>query len=237
MLHKIKIAFTNKNKRLLYFKILIYKLKTLFQQKIICIKKNNISITGFSKSSITQDFYTKDIINDHFLTIQDIVFRHYPNSAPIFIDIGANIGIYSISCHHLCKTIKQQIAIEAHPKTFELLVENIAKNHLNKKIKAFNLAISNSQKSKTIDFNINNCGASQLGDNPKNPSITCDTLNVFIEKNKINPNSISWIKIDVEGHEPEVLQEASVILENKIPIVLEFWPPIYKKKQITPTNP
>ena len=55
------------------------------------------------------------------------------------VDIGANVGFLSIPAAQKSKT-GTLIAVEAHPRTFGLLKENIEKNKLSN-IKYFNLAV------------------------------------------------------------------------------------------------
>src|SRR5262245_58199159 len=53
------------------------------------------------------------------------------------IDIGANIGFHTV---HLARRYAHVVAVEAHPKTFELLQANLAANGVADKVTALNLA-------------------------------------------------------------------------------------------------
>ena len=64
------------------------------------------------------------------------------NKANIFIDIGANFGIYSLRISKLFKTLKI-LAFEPVLTTFNKLIMNIKINNLEKKIRTFNVGLSN----------------------------------------------------------------------------------------------
>jgi FkbM family methyltransferase len=59
-----------------------------------------------------------------------------------FIDVGANIGYFSLLASSLVGEAGAVVAIEASPQTFVLLENNLARNHITN-VRALNVAVSN----------------------------------------------------------------------------------------------
>ena len=125
------------------------------------------------------------------------------------VDVGANTGIYAL----IAKTIRPDArvyAFEPVARVFDKLKKNIELNKLD--ISAHELALSNTNGtavifdlpaehvySVTINKNMNPPGTDVIKTN-----IQTVTLDSFISANRLN--KIDLIKIDVETHEPEVLE-------------------------------
>lgn len=85
--------------------------------------------------------------------------RDMPENA-IFIDIGANLGIFSIIA---AETLKNGIvvALEPNPKIFSTLIENINKNKL-QNIIAFNIGIGADTKIAKLSYSHTHSGLSSI---------------------------------------------------------------------------
>lgn len=140
----------------------------------------------------------------------------------VIFDIGANTGIFSL----LSKCINensQVYAFEPIPKAFEYLNKNIALNNYN--IISTSYALSNFDGTAKIYLPHNSNFAYSVTVN-KNylKNIPCQeieiktiTLKSFILSNNIT--KIDLMKIDVETHEPEVLEGMGEFLEGFQPIL------------------
>lgn len=139
----------------------------------------------------------------------------------IFVDIGANIGIYScIMANHV--GIKGSvIAFEPMRENLEGLYNNIALNQL-KNIEVNELALSNRQQG----FNLYVPSAHQQGPtgctqvwNPGDwisVGVTdATTLDIAFQKERLD-----FMKIDTQGHELEILQGAKSTIERFQPVIL-----------------
>ena len=131
-----------------------------------------------------------------------------------FIDVGANIGIFSVvlsRLNNLGKNI-EFYAYEANPKTYQRLKQNC----LSLPIEAKNIAISNHSNELTfvegavshVFTNIENKSEYSFSD--KKVTVPCTSL----DKQSIKSDSII-LKIDVEGQEMEVLQGAEMLFSKK----------------------
>lgn len=139
------------------------------------------------------------------------------------IDIGANIGFYTLILAQIVGEKGRVYAVEPHPISVSLLRKNIeANNYMN--VTIIEKAFSNEIKEGILYLN-NQLSASSLGelDETYNKSIQIgiDTLDNFFEDIKIN-----FIKIDVEGFEGNVIEGGKEIIENNdLKIITEINPP------------
>ncbi len=145
--------------------------------------------------------------------------------ADVFIDIGANIGAYSMFFSSL-PSIQNIYAFEPSPRTRDELLLNVKLNGLSDKIKIFDSALSDQRT--TVKFGIVNdySGANSIVGTSIHESakflsqvdIACAPLDsIFQEKNRK-----LCMKIDVEGHEKEVvLGSLTTLKQNRVVIQLE----------------
>jgi len=149
----------------------------------------------------------------------------------IFIDVGANIGKYSIILGKKLKDNGQVISIEPEPRNFEILNKNIKLNNL-KNVTAINNGLY-SKKGK-LDFYLTSeksgDGAHSLIKKTNNKiQIKVDTLDNIIKEKGLK--DIKLIKIDVEGAEANVLKGAKKTLKKYHPkLIFEAWDETYFKK-------
>ncbi|MDH6072978.1 FkbM family methyltransferase [Chrysosporum ovalisporum CS-1034] len=145
----------------------------------------------------------------------------------VFLDIGANIGCFSITTAKLLE--KQNIsviAIEASPTIFAYLQNNIEANLLTN-VKALNLAAAERDES---SINFYEAPLDQFGMGSLSPQFNnCPTIQVktktidSILKNE-QINKVDLLKVDVEGYESSVFVGARELLisPNAPMILFEF---------------
>lgn len=135
---------------------------------------------------------------------------HFLRSEDLFVDIGANLGSYTILA---CSAIGARgIAFEPVPDTYRRLVENVYLNDLNKKTECINKGLSN--KEGNIAF------TSDGG--PENRALASDEQYnniVFVQvtslDSALHDKKPLLIKIDVEGYESLVLEGSQKTLNEK----------------------
>lgn len=127
------------------------------------------------------------------------------------IDVGANIGNHTIYLATFSKC-KKVIAIEPHPKMWEVLDNNVKQNKLSSKVETKNMAAGEENGSCDIkEASERYLGNSQVAANSQG-KISMKTLDSIAGKRKV-----SVIKIDVEGFEPQVLRGSTNILNKQSP--------------------
>jgi len=194
---------------LLNNKILIYKFKDGSNLKID-------NVHGKFKSSgmaTITDIFIKKTYNPSDMKI---------NAKDTIIDIGANVGIFSIY-GSMKAPLGKVYSFEPFEKHFSKLNKNIKLNNL-KNIKIFNLAVDKDDVPKNFFVSETHTGAHSLIKNDNSSLKTktrCISLENVFKKNKIKV--CDFMKIDCEGGEYNILYGASDKILNKIKkISLEF---------------
>jgi FkbM family methyltransferase len=140
--------------------------------------------------------------------------------AGIFIDVGANIGVFTIA---FSRFFDRTIAIEANPNTFAILQANILLRELSR-VKPLCVAASNASKASTIFVSADgSLGGATMNPHqhklPKLINIECRPLDDIVDECGSGVH-VGMVKIDVEGHELNVLEGARKTLSFHHPFVL-----------------
>ncbi len=132
-----------------------------------------------------------------------------------FLDVGANIGTYTLLASKVVGT--RTIAIEPVPTTFERLMRNIRCNDIEAKVDVRACVAGSAPGS--IWFSIDRDTMNQVVDETyvgKKQQIMVRTLDVILESRQ----PVLW-KVDVEGFEEEVLAGAtSALLSSSLQAVI-----------------
>ena len=136
---------------------------------------------------------------------------HYLRPGDLFVDIGANIGSFSVLASSAVGA--NTICFEPMPSTFDSLIDNININRLATRVVPINAAVGaiNGTVLMVADQDTMNhiiLGSDYLGEKVIVPVVTLD--GVLQEQNQKVP---TMIKIDVEGFETDVLTGAENTLK------------------------
>ena len=161
-----------------------------------------------------------------------INFLNHSKKIENLYDIGANIGTICIPALKR-NLVQKAFAVEPVRKNFDLLKINIILNGLEDKIKTYNYALS-SEDDKNLDIEL-------AQDNSGDHRVRLQNLklNLYNErersleqvkskkfdtlfKNLNHEKDLVWM--DTQGFEPLILAGAQNLIDNKIPLVVEFWP-------------
>lgn len=137
---------------------------------------------------------------------RDRITNHLPNKRT-FIDVGANVGIWSYS---LIGKFEKIIGYEPSAQNIECLRKNVG-NEIEIRTKA----VANFTGQADFHQAGKNCGDGKLCRPGINASYTVEVVTLDNE----NLENVDLIKIDVQGWEYEVLQGAVGILKNQRPWV------------------
>ena len=137
-----------------------------------------------------------------------------------FFDVGANVGFFTILAARLVGPSGSVIAFEPHPESREALVGNVELNAL-ANVLVDPRAISSSSGSALLDWRNPPTARLVAGSAQRsNRSVSVDTISIddFLRE---HPSLIpSMIKIDVEGHEVDVIRGMRRTLEDHTPVIL-----------------
>jgi len=185
------------------------KAKTIFGDKIF----------GYSSAGIGSIYYLG--FQDPRLTL---FFVKNLNPKDTFIDIGSNIGYYSLLAKNSVGLKGRVYSFEPTPRTFKILKENTI-NFKNVKINQLalldkeGLASFTDYGSQYAVFNTLKKRADKdffRGKKTKTIKIKTIILDEYCKKNNIKPD---FIKIDAEGTEYLILQGMSYVLKSLKPII------------------
>ena len=189
----------------------------IFPDKIINIGQAKLYVPNypvdFIQSMIVDrgEFFESDILQE---------LQPYIKKNAVILDIGANIGNHSV--YWAIKSEAKRIySFEPLEDIFKILKKNTEINGLTEKVKLFNIGLSNEKTNGSISF----YNPADIGRTSLKQNINGNLLLNKLDNIKIKENAIDFIKIDVEGHELQVLQGARETLMKYKPIIfIESFP-------------
>ena len=138
----------------------------------------------------------------------------------VVIDIGAHTGNYSIAYSLFADKV---ISFEPNPVTFGILEKN---SKLNTNIIPYNVGCSTSDNQVSFSYSdpgFNNGGMNMglMSESHQHKiDVYCVNIDNFIKQFHFEDyNNISFIKIDCEGHDKEILPTLKGIIEKNKPII------------------
>jgi FkbM family methyltransferase len=136
----------------------------------------------------------------------------------IFIDIGANIGKYTIVASNIFN-FSHILSIEANPITVKFLRKNLSLNNLEQKTSVVEVAVGNRIGEVTIQSDVHHLGGANVVDDNNQKSthdISCCVKMVTVDSilldKKIDPREVDFIKIDIERMEKSALEGMTMVL-------------------------
>ncbi len=169
------------------------------------------------------DFWYK--FNDKFVG-QRIALRKYEeyesllmlrnvDKNSVVVDVGANIGYYTLLLAKICKKV---YAIEPDKECFEILFKNVEENNL-KNVVLINKAVSDKEGEEYFMVDNENFGNHKIVTSNQKQVTRIKTIKLDQEIQE----KIDLMKIDVQGHEPQVIAGAKNIIKKYSPILfLEY---------------
>jgi len=192
------IGSTWLSKRIIF---LLRRIAVIFSKKCIDTTLFNYNLRMYTKGNVSEKraLFSPQIFEEEERNF--IAEKAEDNS--IFIDIGANIGLYSFSIANTYKKYKNTkiYSIEPHPGLFKRLSFNVS---LNKDIPIYPREIALMDKSGQFNLSTpeENLGQGVISKKGKN-LVTAKNLLGFINDEGIK--KISAMKIDVEGNEEKII--------------------------------
>jgi FkbM family methyltransferase len=144
----------------------------------------------------------------------------------LFLDIGANIGLYSVRVGR-AKLAQRLVAFEPDPRNVHQLGANLLINGLTGRVEVIAKAVSN--RSGLVPFQFyadSSTGQSRVDENSAVDSVGAIRADDYIQLR----DGIIFAKIDVEGHELAVIEGmAETFCANRIFLQIESFPEQFEK--------
>jgi len=182
------------------------------------------TVFGYSIRVDLSDYIQRTIYLNAFEPRESALVRDYLKPGMTFVDVGANVGYFSLMAASLVGVEGTVVAFEPSPYAFDRLARTIEDNQLTQ-VRAIQAALGDS--SGTLQIFVpklpGNHTPTMVANDGGNPiNVATHTLDEFLGDCGID--RIDLMKIDVEGFEPNVLRGAKSYLENgKInAILIEF---------------
>ena len=179
----------------------------------IDIKYHNIRFRLYPHDNAIE---SKMIVSSKFREAKELeVISKYLRNGGTFLDIGANIGYYSLMAANLGAT--RIIGIEPNPVVLKRFKENIRFNGFEKKIKTFRLGIGEKIENRDLYLSEVDLGSSSVLENKDSLNkitIKVLPLDVFLKRESVG--RVDVMKIDIEGFEDKALFPYFKTLDKKL---------------------
>lgn len=188
------------------------------------LKPEFVEIQGFKlflDSNDSQRFSTKEA----YEPFETELLKKLIHKGEVVLDIGANIGYYTLLFAGLVGQEGKVYAFEPYPANFSLLKRNIRANGF-PGVTAVPRAVSRQTGEGRLYLSRVNHGDHRLydsGDGRKSIEVETVALDDFF---KDSEEKIDWIKMDIQGAEGGAIQGMPLLLQRNetLKIVTEFWP-------------
>ncbi len=154
------------------------------------------------------------------------VFKKIALKSDVIVDLGSNIGKYTILASKLSDG--KIISIEASKNNFNILLKNIQLNNA-KNVIPLNFAVGNKNTSAKL-FDVGSTAGYSLKNNSKKYKIV-NVRKLDSTFKDLKLKKIDLIKMDVEGAELDALKGCEDYLKNKkiSNIIIEIYPDFFPK--------
>jgi FkbM family methyltransferase len=141
-----------------------------------------------------------------------------PNA--VFVDVGANIGYFTVLASKWVRPSGQVFAFEPVPSTYHRLSKNMALNNSHN-VSAFNLACFSRCGFMSMTVTVDSAKSHLSAESNQNAQVQMTTLDEFFKERPVR--RLDCLKIDTEGADFEVLKGATEIIKRFRPaIILEL---------------
>jgi FkbM family methyltransferase len=184
------------------------------------------NIPGRFKVDATSDLAKRVITTGSFEPKLTALLKCFSDVDGDVVNIGANIGFYTVYFASQYKRVRKVIAIEPNPEAFSLLRWNVEANHHGSRVEALRVGIGDAVASMELAFVPGKSEYSSLktivhpavGDlNQEKVVVDVMPLEKAVENLEFDP---SLIFIDTEGAELLVLRGAKSVLRKFFPLLV-----------------
>lgn len=155
-----------------------------------------------------------------------LCFARHIRPGDTVIDVGANLGYYTLIAAELVGHQGRVIAFEPNPSVYAFLRDTISVNGFSGRVTPLNAAIGGRSREATAPFFVphgepKNGRFLRPGEDAHSLSARGEVFSVRImDTVPLDSGRIDFIKIDVEGAELEVLESLALLIETQRPKIV-----------------
>jgi len=182
------------------------------------------------------------------VTVIQILAGEDAVAGSLFVDVGANIGTTTVAAL-LSHRFGAAVCFEPETENYRLLLANLALNGLEDDVRSLRVGVSNRTGRSLLVVGegggsmhwiaedlemVRSAERTQAVRAAEQPELRVRkmvpvevelvTLDGLVESGVIDKNRVGMVWIDAEGHEGHVLQGGAGLLQDGVPVVLEFHP-------------
>lgn len=166
---------------------------------------------------------SRPILRDHYDGAESAVLKRILQPGNRVLDIGANIGFYSLLCAHIVGSTGRVIGFEPLADLHHAATKSVAENGFQSFVEIKNRALADipgvvrvRHAPGTLNFGGGHIATDMLSvPNHIDVGIPADILDGYVAELPWN-----FIKLDVEGAEPRVIRGGEVLIARDRPVIL-----------------
>ncbi len=175
--------------------------------------QNRIEIVDANQFGFKLRLYPLDNLGDRFLLFMPKFFEYdefklmstYLKADSTFIDIGGNMGLYSLTAAKYINQNGKILSFEPNPTMIERFEFNIEINGLGPLIELYPIGIADKESTISLALSTKNLGSSSIVENYGEGNIIIKCRPLLDVLNDQNIKQIDLLKIDIERAEPIAL--------------------------------
>ena len=180
-----------------------------------------------------------DLVRDKFEIGTAKVFEETVQPGDCVLDIGANVGFFTLLAAKLAGPEGKVYAFEPEPSNYEVLLKNLALNNYDQ-VEAIPKAVSSENGEAQLIISALDSGFHSLAhlNLPERGTVTVETITIdsFLEER--GWPQVDFIKMDIEGWEIAALDgmEQYFKRDGSVKLVIEFCPWIMATVDVSPES-
>lgn len=182
----------------------------------LCPKQGEqtVKIFDYSIDLDLADYIQRSIYLNTFEPLESSWVREYLKRGMTFVDVGANVGYYTLMAASLVRAEGKVLAFEPSPYAFDRLASAINKNSLTQvQIAQVGLSDASGELQLYLPKTTGNHTPSMIANEGGSPiNVPVCRLDDYLMLAKVD--HVDLIKIDVEGFEPNVIRGAEAYLKT-----------------------
>ena len=171
--------------------------------------------------------FTLDLWAGEHRPLREIVARdeyslatNPPSTGSTVVDVGANVGIFTVLAAKAVGPTGRVVAFEPHPGAYQRLVKNVRQNGLSDFVTCVNAAAS--AEPGQIAFSPAALSVQNKVTSSDDDLINVEAMPLDAYFEEPGPPRISLLKVDVEGHEAEVIKGGQRTLAEVDDVRMEY---------------